>query len=110
MYTIFIIPVMMLLIGYLMFKYPPKKINFLIGYRTRASMKNERVWKEANQYFGILLIKYGCGMLAAVLLFSVLVWLKTIAFTEFVLIIIVLVQVIVIVITALQVDKKIRNL
>lgn len=52
LYIIFIFPIMMLVIGYLMFKFPPKKINLLIGYRSKVSMKNEQAWKEVNQYFG----------------------------------------------------------
>jgi uncharacterized membrane protein len=31
-------------------KFPPKKINWFYGYRTRRSMANEEVWKVANTY------------------------------------------------------------
>ena len=30
--------------GYLLKKFPPKKINWLYGYRTRASMKSQEHW------------------------------------------------------------------
>lgn len=30
--------------------WPPKKINYLYGYRTARSMKNQRNWDMANRY------------------------------------------------------------
>lgn len=42
--------------GALMYKYPPKQVNNVLGYRTNMSMKNEETWKFANVYWDILLI------------------------------------------------------
>lgn len=36
--------------GFIMLKFPPKKINFLYGYRTSASMKNQDQWDFAQSY------------------------------------------------------------
>ena len=36
--------------GFIMLKFPPKKINFLYGYRTSASMKNQDQWDFAQKY------------------------------------------------------------
>lgn len=33
-----------------MLKFPPKKINFLYGYRTNSSMKNQERWDFAQKY------------------------------------------------------------
>ena len=30
--------------GYIQFKYPPKKINFLYGYRTTTSIRSQETW------------------------------------------------------------------
>ena len=30
--------------GYIHFKYPPKKINFLYGYRTTTSIRSQEIW------------------------------------------------------------------
>jgi hypothetical protein len=30
--------------GYIQFKYPPKKINFLYGYRTTKSIRSQEIW------------------------------------------------------------------
>ncbi|MAZ73399.1 MAG: SdpI/YhfL protein family [Flavobacteriaceae bacterium] len=40
----------MVVLLYLFKKNPPKKINWLYGYRTRRSMANKKVWHAANKY------------------------------------------------------------
>lgn len=54
-----LIPVIMIIVGYLMYKHPPKKINAFYGYRTSRSMKNDETWKFAHDYCGRLWIKLG---------------------------------------------------
>ena len=44
----------MLLLGWLLKKFPPKKINHLYGYRTQWSMKNEATWEAANTYSSLV--------------------------------------------------------
>ena len=58
-----LVPVIMLISGYMMYRHPPKKINGIYGYRTSRSMKNEQTWRFANNYCGRLWIKYGIIML-----------------------------------------------
>lgn len=41
---------LMLLLSLLYKKYPPRKINFIYGYRTERSMKNLAAWECANMY------------------------------------------------------------
>ena len=47
------------LVGYIFTMYPPKKINYIYGYRTPMSMKNENTWKEGNAYSMEAMIKVG---------------------------------------------------
>ena len=35
--------------GWIQEKYPPKSINSIYGYRTKASMRNPEVWKFAQE-------------------------------------------------------------
>ena len=51
--TIFII------IGLIMLKFPPKKINGLYGYRTSSSMKDQERWDFAQNYSAKEIIKLG---------------------------------------------------
>ena len=45
-------------IGLIFYLFPPPRINYFYGYRTRKSMKNKENWKFANQLAakGLLLI------------------------------------------------------
>ena len=109
LYTLFIIPMLILLIGYFMYKYPPKKINWFIGYRTRKSMKNEEDWKFANRYCGKLWIITGLIMLVVTLMVFGIFYLNIIKYTENLLAILVLVQVAIIVFPIFIVESKIKN-
>ncbi|MCL2343487.1 MAG: SdpI family protein [Firmicutes bacterium] len=54
-----IIPILMIFSGTWLFIAPPKKPNFVYGYRTTMSRKNKDTWIFANQYSGRLLIIFG---------------------------------------------------
>lgn len=62
MYTVlillsFLLPLILLLMGLIFYKFSPKKINSISGYRTIRSMKNIDTWKEANKYASSLMIR-----------------------------------------------------
>lgn len=52
-------PLMMIAVGWLFIKKPPKAVNGVYGYRTRMSMKNKDTWDFAHQYCGRLWYKVG---------------------------------------------------
>lgn len=57
------------LLSIIFWKFPPKKINNLYGYRTHRSMLNQQIWDFANSTFNLAFIKYsGLSFLAALLL------------------------------------------
>ena len=43
--------------------FPPKKINYLYGYRTKRSMKSLEHWKFAQKYATVIMIKLGIFMM-----------------------------------------------
>lgn len=45
--------------GFVLFKYPPKNINVLYGYRTNASMKSQEHWDFSQIYAGKQMMKLG---------------------------------------------------
>lgn len=47
----------MLLLGWLLKKFPPKKINHLYGYRTQRSMKNQATWEAAHKHSSLAFFK-----------------------------------------------------
>ena len=44
-------------IAFIFYKYPPKKINHFYGYRTKRSMANPEIWKDANSYSSLMMLK-----------------------------------------------------
>ena len=52
-----------LIAGIVMFFFPPKKINFLYGYRTKNSMRNIDRWNFAQRLSSKLLILFGILLL-----------------------------------------------
>ena len=57
------IPVLMIVLGKVFVKNPPKTINAIVGYRTSRSMKNQDTWNFAHLYCGKLWWKIGWSML-----------------------------------------------
>ncbi|WP_290698460.1 SdpI family protein [Lacinutrix sp.] len=51
------------IIGIITYKFPPKNINALYGYRTKASMKNQETWDFAQVYSAKKMITIGLIML-----------------------------------------------
>jgi uncharacterized membrane protein len=60
---LFLIPfttgLIFIIAGFILLKFPPKKINSLYGYRTNSSMKNKERWNFAQKYSAIELTKLG---------------------------------------------------
>ena len=59
-----LIPAIMLGAGKLFTKNTPKDINWIFGYRTTMSMKNEDTWSFAHKIAGAFWWKWGWGALA----------------------------------------------
>lgn len=58
-----LIPILMIILGRMMWKHSPGSINKVVGYRTSRSMKNMDTWKFAHDYCGRLWWKIGWAML-----------------------------------------------
>ena len=54
-----LLPLIMLISGYCMYKNPPKEIHGWVGYRTQMSKKNKDTWAFAHDYCGRLWMKLG---------------------------------------------------
>lgn len=65
--ALFTMPLMVgsifVVVGFIMLKFPPKKINMLYGYRTALSMKNQEHWRFSQKYSAVLMIYGGFGLM-----------------------------------------------
>jgi uncharacterized membrane protein len=57
-----------ILMGVIMYYYPPKEINSLYGYRTGSSMKSQERWDFAQRFCAILAMKISVVMIIVSLL------------------------------------------
>lgn len=58
-----LIPLAMIGFGVLFVIRSPKKVNYLFGYRTSMSMKNDYTWKYAHKVAGVSWLIGGCIIL-----------------------------------------------
>lgn len=72
LYFIFslIIPIFQIIAGLFMYLKCPKNINYILGYRTKMSMKNQETWKFAHRLAGRIWFIAGIN----ILLFSALIY------------------------------------
>ncbi|QOD60032.1 SdpI family protein [Polaribacter haliotis] len=57
---------LLFLLSIIFWKFPPKKINAIYGYRTAKAMQNQKIWNFANSFFNKnLLIYSGISFLAS---------------------------------------------
>ncbi|MBQ3021615.1 MAG: SdpI family protein [Bacilli bacterium] len=108
-YTLFLIPLLMIIVGFLMFKFPPKKINCIIGYRTKISMKNEKNWNYANKYCGKVWQYLGILMFSTSIILVGLTFLNFIVLSEKIITIIIILQVIIIIVSIYFIENKLKN-
>lgn len=108
-FTLFLLPVLITVVGLIMFIRPPKKINLIVGYRTSKSMKDQESWDFANKYSGKLLIIFGCILLIISCLILGFCFVKDFYLEESFVSTIVLGQVAVLFIPIVMVEKKLNN-
>lgn len=65
------IPTIMIIAGRMMWKHCPKKINGIVGYRTKMSMINMDTWRFAHDHAGKLWWKVGIGLLGPTMLIHI---------------------------------------
>ena len=104
-----LIPFIMIIIGKMMWKHSPKKINFLVGYRTTRSMKNMDTWKFAHEYCGKLWCKVGWIMFFPSLLVNFPFYYSTDEAIEIVGSIIVTIQCVVLVFSIIPTEKALKK-
>lgn len=63
-----LIPILMIIVGWVFLKHPPKTINGIYGYRTSRSMKNIDTWNFAHAVCGKIWWRIGWCMLPVSLL------------------------------------------
>lgn len=103
------IPAVMVIFGYVMWKYPPKDINRVYGYRTARSMKNIHTWQFAQVYCGRLWWKLGWILGVLTILIQVLFLHRSANMLGIGALVIVLVQLVVMLLTILPTEMALQK-
>lgn len=50
---------LVLLIGFVLYRWPPKRANWFYGFRTHYSMRDEENWHEGNRFYARFILGIG---------------------------------------------------
>ena len=64
----FLIGIVFIIAALILYFFPPKKINYLYGYRTRSSIKNQQVWDFSQKYSAVKMLQLGLFLIVVSLL------------------------------------------
>lgn len=104
-----LIPTMMLFFGFSFTKHAPKNINYIYGYRTSMSMKNQDTWQFAHNYCGKLWRNAGLTLLIITVALGLVTMKSDIAVIENVTMILVITQILVVVGSIIPVEHALKN-
>ncbi len=72
MERIIAVPIILIIAGVHLLRFPPKVINGIIGFKTKAASRSQATWDYANHRAGILLLRIGSILFVLALLSDLL--------------------------------------
>lgn len=67
-----LVPVTLVLTGFLFMKYPIKSMNIACGYRTKRSMSSQKAWDYANGRMGRVYLVAGFILIAVTVILNII--------------------------------------
>ena len=107
--TSLLVPVIMLVFGWIFRCKAPKKINVWYGYRTARSMKNEDTWVFAHQHIGRTWLIVGAVMLMISVLPMIAVYGKDVDTVSVVSLVLTVVQLIPLIVSLIPTEQALKN-
>lgn len=67
--TLFFSGIIFITVGIITYQFPPKKINYLYGYRSKRAMSSQEIWNFAQKYAAKTMMKgslflFGCSFIS----------------------------------------------
>ena len=107
--TSLLIPVIMLVFGWIFRCQAPKKINVWYGYRTARSMKNEDTWVFAHQHIGRTWLIVGAVMLVISVIPMIAVYGKDVDTVSVVSLVLTVVQLIPLIVSLIPTEQALKK-
>ena len=107
--TSLLIPVIMLVFGWIFRRQAPKKINVWYGYRSARSMKNEDTWVFAHQHIGRTWMIAGAVLLVISVIPMIAVYGKDIDTVSVVSLVLIVVQLIPLIVSLIPTERALKK-
>ena len=107
--TSLLIPVIMLVFGWIFRCRAPKKINVWYGYRSARSMKNEDTWVFAHQHIGRTWLIVGAVLLVISVIPMIAVYGKDVDTVSVVSLVLTVVQLIPLIVSLIPTERALKN-
>lgn len=104
-----LIPLIMVVVGFVMIKFPKKRINWFYGYRTSNAMKNQETWDFSQKYSGKMMLQFGLISLLPSIIFTLPTYGMTDDEISFVSIIIMCIQMVLLIIVVLLTEIALKK-
>ncbi len=104
-----LVPLTMVGFGWLLSKKAPKSINWLFGYRTSRSMKNDETWRFAQKKIGRLWLIWGSTMLLLTLALLLILFGKDDRLFEKAGLVLTVVQLVVLILSIIPVERALKR-
>ena len=108
--SILVVPTIIIIVGCLLLKCPPQKINIFVGYRTKKSMKKKKVWDYSNTLCAKLFIKFGIGMFIGCFIIYILNYFNILNLFEEILVILVFIEIAFLFLIMLIIENRLKKL
>ena len=107
--TSLLIPVIMLVFGWIFRRQAPKKINVWYGYRSARSMKNEDTWVFAHQHIGRTWMLVGVVLLVVSVIPMIAVYGKDVDTVSVVSLVLTVVQLIPLIVSLIPTERALKK-
>lgn len=107
--TSLLIPVIMLVFGWIFHHQAPKKINVWYGYRSARSMKNEDTWVFAHQHIGRTWMLVGVVLLVVSVIPMIAVYGKDVDTVSVVSLVLLFVQMIPMIMSLIPTERALKR-
>lgn len=104
--VMFLIPIIFIIGGLIMWKATPKK-NFFIGWRTRIAMKSEENFKIANEHGGKAML--GLGIAEAIVAAVIAIFSRFVILPEWTMLYVISIQTIALLVIIIAVEAQLRK-
>lgn len=109
--TLFLVPIINIVVGVVSKKNPPKEINRIRGYRTSLSMASQEAWDYANMRMAEFMIKIGLYSLLSSIVVGVIVFIAKMGMgiATIVVMVVVILQALALMLPIRTIEKELRQ-